>query len=306
MNRDSTASDAGQEGRADFVPPQLDPDAIRAHPRFAEAMRASARAMVDLHSRSRFLGWFLSDRALAILAHAAVALDADARDDDPRTGLTPGRFKAFCVDNGLCSEGRATAVLGFMRLTGHLEQREHPADRRIMRLTPSPKLLETMRSRMRAQLTCAAMICPEVEPAIERLGSRDFERRLGLEFVRRFGQGIRLVDPASTLRLFTERDVGALVLFALALQGDPADPLPTEKPLPLSIAALARRFKVSRTHILRLVRDAESAGLVERVGDKGDRLLIGPQLAEDLRRLFVAVFRLASLCAWPLVVEGDA
>lgn len=304
MNRDSTASSTGQGSDAGLVPPQLDADVIRAHPRFDEAMRASARAMVELHSRSRFLGWFLSDRALAILAHAAVALDADARDDDPRTGLTPGRFKAFCVDNGLCSEGRATAVLAFMRLTGHLGQQEHPADRRIMRLTPSPKLLETMRSRMRAQLTCAAMVCPEVAPAAERLGNRDFERRLGLEFVRRFSQGIRLVDQASTLRLFTERDVGALVLFALALQGDPADALPTDKPLPLSIAALARRFRVSRTHILRLVRDAESAGLVERVGDKGDRLVIKPQLAEDLRRLFVAVFRLASLCAWPLVVDG--
>jgi AraC-like DNA-binding protein len=295
---------ADHEGDAGFVPPELEPDAIQAHPRFAEAMRASAQAMVELHSRSRFLGWFLSDRALAILAHAAVALDSDARDDDPRTGLTPSRFKAFCVENGLCSEGRATAVLAFMRLSGHLEAQGHPADRRITRLTPSGKLLETMRSRLRAQLGCAAMICPEVAPAIERLGSRDFERGLGVEFVRRFTFGIRLVDQASSLRLFTERDVGVLALFALALQGDPADPFPSDKPLPLSIAALARRFKVSRTHILRLVRDAEAAGLVARLGDKGDRLLIQPQLRDDTRRLFAAMFRLVALCAWPLVVDA--
>ena len=68
--------------------------------------------MIELHSRSRFLGWFLSDRVLAVLAHAAISLDADAHDDDTETGLTPGRFKAFCSRAVMCSEGRATAISG--------------------------------------------------------------------------------------------------------------------------------------------------------------------------------------------------
>jgi hypothetical protein len=300
MKRVSAALDAGGGRDADFIPPHLELDALRAHPSFPAAIRACAAEMVKLYSRSRFLGWFLSDRTLAILAHMAICLDADANDDDPRSGLTPSRFKSFCVQNGMCSEGRATAILAFMRLTGHLEAETHPADRRITRLRPSLKLLETMRSRLRAQFAGTVMVCPEIAVAADRLGRRDFERIMSLEFLRRYTAGARVIDPrARGLRLFGERDAGLLILLSLMLGADESEPLPPAGPVPLSIAALARRFSVSRTHVLRLIREAESAGFLTRVGEKGELVALGPALNEELRHMFAATFQLAALCAAP-------
>lgn len=303
MVQDSSALDAGGGGDSASVPPQLELAALRGHPQFPAAMRETASRLVDLHSRGRLIGWFLSDRVLAILAHAALCLDADARDDDTNSGLTPVRFKSFCARTGMCGEGRATAILAFMRLTGHLIAETHPADRRITRLRPSDKMLETMRTRLRAQLTGAAMVCPEIASAAERLGCREFERALGSEFLNRWAIGTRFVDHAPHMRLFLERDVGVMILFALMLEADPSEPLPPGKPVPLSIAALARRFNVSRTHILRLIRDAESAGLMTRLGEKGEQIAFAPKLRDGLRNFFASTFQLTALCAWRAVAE---
>jgi len=270
---------------------------LREHPAFPDAIRACAATMIDLHSRNRFLGWFLSDRALAILTQVAVCLDADVRPDDPRSGLTPGRFKSFCAQTGLCSDGRAAAILAFMRLTGHLEAETHPADRLITRLRTSEKMLETTRARLAAQLASIVMLAPALGPAAERLGTPDFDRGLYAEFLRRFSGGARLLADAPQLRLFSERDVGMLCLFAMMLGGEPTDTIPPERPVTLSIAALARRFTVSRTHILRLVRDAEAAGLLRRQGTKGELVAFAPELRQGLRNFFAAMFQLAALCA---------
>jgi hypothetical protein len=303
MVRESPAlEDEGGSGE-EVVPPQLELDVLQTHVRFPEAMRFCASNMVRLHNRGRIMGWFLSDRTLAILAHAAVSLAMDARGDDPQSGLSPGSFKAFCTRTGMCGEGRATAILAFMRLTGHLEAEVHPADRRITRLLPSGKMLETMRSRLAAEFAAVAMVCPEVAAAADLLGSEDFEREMARQFLKRWRIGKRFLDHAPALRLFAERDVGMLILFALMLGADPSKPFPPAEPVPLSIAALARYFHVSRTHVLRLIRDAEAAGLVTRLGDKGELVSLSPKLQDGLRRFFATLFQFTALCAWRSAVE---
>ena len=63
--------------------------------------------------------------------------------------------------------------------------------------------------------------------------------------------------------------------------------MPPTRPVPISIAALARRFAVSRPHVLKLLRDAEAAGLITR---SGDRVLFKPALAEGARNFFATMF----------------
>ena len=293
---DSSALDIAREG--DPIPPELEIDALRAHPRFAEAMRACARNTIDYHGRGRMIGWLLSDRTLFVLGLAAVGMDADGRPDDSRSGLTPGRFKAFCVHNGVCSEGRAAAILAFMRLSGHLEAESHPADRRITRLRPTAKLFEIARTRLRPQIAAAAMVCPQVAPAVDLFEDPEFERRMYSSLLERYDAGMRLIPHGPALRLFAERDVGVLVLFSLLLEAPASDRLSEDTPLPLSIAALARQFRVSRTHILRLIRDGETAGLLFRAGERGEQVRFSPRLLEDLSRFVAATFQYLALCAW--------
>jgi hypothetical protein len=296
MKGDSSALNIVRDGEP--IPPELEVAALRDHPRFAEAMRACARNTVDQHSRGRMIGWLLSDRTLFVLGLAAVGLDADSRADDIRSGLTPGRFKAFCVQNGVCSEGRATAILAFMRLSGHLEAESHPADGRITRLRPSPKLLDMVRTRMKPQLATAALVFPRVAPAVALLDDPEFERGMYFNLLKRYDSGMRLIPHGPGLRLFAERDVGVLVLFSLLLGSPASAGLSPDAPMPLSIAALARRFRVSRTHILRLIRDGEAAGLLSRDGERGEQVRFSPRLQEDLCNFVAATFQYLALCAW--------
>jgi hypothetical protein len=250
------------------------------------------------------MGWLMSDRSLIVLSLAAVCLDADTQDDDPGSGLTPGRFKAFCVQNRVCSEGRAAAVLAFMRLSGHLESASHPADRRITLLKPSAKLREMTRSRLEVQLSAAAMVCPEIAPALEQFDRPDIERFFYLQSLSRFKSGMRLLAHAPALRLFADRDVGVLVLYALMLGAPDLDEMPPAGPVPLSIAALSRRFRVSRTHILRLIRDAEAAGLLSRGGERGELVSFSPELRQGFRDFVAAGLQHVAVCAWKAMQPG--
>lgn len=269
-----------------------DASILAAHPRFGEAMRTFAAGMIALHRRNRVMSWFLKDRPLAVIGHAVIYLDTRRHDGDPQSGLTPGRFRAFCRDNDLCSPGRAGAILAFLRFSGHVEAIPHPGDRRITRLRPSAKLLDMARARLAQQFAALALLRPDLAPAADALGQPEFEtelyRRLGQWFI----AGNRLLDPAPALRLFAERDCGMLILFALMLAGADDDlPVPT-RPVPISIAGLARQFQVSRPHVLRLIRDAEAAGSLTRGGPQGETVCFSPALAQDLRALHAGVFAL--------------
>jgi len=271
--------------------------ALRAHPSFAEAMRVSAQSLIALHRRNRVMSWILSDRTLALIGHSVIYLSLDERDDDKQSGLTSSRFRNFCTSNRLCSAGRASAILAFLRLTGHIEAIAHPSDRRVTQLRPSEKLMEIARARLERQFEAIRLIRPDIEPAIAALGDPDFEtvmfHNLGTWFV----SGSRLLDRAPGIRLFAERDVGMLILYSLMLAGEADDrPVPM-KPVPISISALAKQFQVSRTHVLRLLRDAETAGLLTRGGNKAETVTISPDLAEDMENLQAGLFQLLATCA---------
>jgi hypothetical protein len=299
VKRDSIA----RQIEGDVVPPHYRLEVLQAHPRFDEAMLITARQSVDQYSRSRVAGWLLSDRTLAVLALGSVCLDAETRGDESRSGLTPSRFKAFCVENRVCSEGRAAAVLAFLRLSGHIEAEAHPGDRRITRLRPSGKLADMVRTRLRSQLEVASILAPEIAPAAKGLDDPEFERLFYCRLLDQYNAGMRLLAYAPAIRLFAERDVGVLVLLSLMLGGEAAELVPPEGPMPLSIAALARRFRVSRTHILRMVRDAEAAALVSRTGAKGEQLVFSPELRADLRNLVASMYQYVTLCAAAVLTQ---
>jgi DNA-binding Lrp family transcriptional regulator len=57
-----------------------------------------------------------------------------------------------------------------------------------------------------------------------------------------------------------------------------------------SVAGLARRFKVSRTHVLRLLRAAEREGHIKRTGDHYDAIVLQPHLAGAALNLFATMY----------------
>ena len=74
--------------------------------------------------------------------------------------------------------------------------------------------------------------------------------------------------------------------------------------MPLSIEELSRRFRVSRTRVLRLIRDAESAGLLSRTGERGEHIVFGAALNDSLNGFVAASFQHVALCAWARHARG--
>lgn len=261
---------------------------LRAHPDFIPAMLASAQSSVALHRNSRMANWMLSDRARALLPYVVFYLDATARDDDPRSGLTVSRAKALCAETGICSPGRAAACMALLQIGGFITPAPASADRRVRRLVPSEKLKAVQRERLVRQLDAIAGVIPQVADAQPLLGDPDFERAFWLRLGEQFIGGVRILDYAD-LGLFAERNAGMVILFSLMLagQGD-ARTLPSG-PLAIPLAEIARSFQVSRTHVLRLLRDAEAAGFIAREGAP-DRLRFLPPLVDSLQNMFAALF----------------
>jgi hypothetical protein len=271
--------------------------ALCAHPRFAQAMRALLVANVQLYRGNRILNYVGYDRGRLIIAVLALYLHVARRADDPGSGLTAQRLKALCVEQDVCSAGRARAMLSLLQLFGYLE-RAPAADGRYKQLAPTPLLLAFMRERWSAMLGATALVLPEVGAAREALARDDFLGCLALHVVDEFRTGIRTLAVTPTLAPFAEHNAGIMILSSLALAGGETDTMPPSAPVRLSISELARRFSVSRAHVLRLLRQATAHGLITRRTTNGEyTITFTPALGDALRQSVALLFLFFAHCA---------
>src|SRR5262245_46079118 len=254
-----------------------------AHPQFAAAMRALLADNVRLYRGNRILNHVGYDRGRLMIGILALYLHGSRRADDPGSGLTAQRLKALCVEQDVCSAGRARAMLSLLQLFGYLE-RAQGADGRYKQLAPTPLLLAYLRERWSAMLGATALVVPAVAAARDALARDDFISTLARHVVDEFRTGIRTLAVTPTLKPFAEHNAGIMILSSLALAGGEGDSMPPGAPVHLSISELARRFSVSRAHVLWLLRDATAHGLMTRGTSGEDAITFTPALAEALRQ----------------------
>jgi DNA-binding MarR family transcriptional regulator len=263
---------------------------LQQHPKFEAAVAASMRGSIELHQSSNLSNWILNDRARAWFGHALLYLHATARPDDPLSGLTPARIKDLAVEAGICSAGRAAAMLSLMRVAGYLERAPDTGDKRVRRLAPTAKLLDVQRQRLRRQFEAIAIVLPEAQAALASLGRPEFENALALAIGEEFLSGTRLLSSSPDLEPFAEYSAGMVVLFSLVLATESQGSFATGGALAVSISELARRFRVSRTQVLRLLREAEEGGFLERTGTNYGSVMLRPKLKRDLLNMFAMIY----------------
>src|SRR6202007_1770922 len=131
-----------------------------------------------------------------------------------------------------------------------------------------------------------APLLPDGAAIVAALDDPAVARALVVAMAERFRAGFRFISHAPGLGLFGERNAGLFILMTLIHAGEGDTTVPPSRPVPISMAALARRFRVSRPHVLKLIRDAADGGFIERVGQDGSRLIIRPRLAEATQVFF--------------------
>ena len=245
---------AGVEGRD-----TLDEAVVRemvAHPGFAAACKDCMRRSIQPGNQQMYQ--ILRDMSGMFYAIFTLYLDA-------RSGLTMSAIQQFCAEAGLSSPGRSAALLLMLRLKGFVVPDPIPGRNRARRYIPTPAMEATMREFISIQLSSLTYIEPEAAQAASRFG----ERAIFQPFVIALGEG--LVDmlkkgsaERSDITLFSQRSAGSFILYHLAVSGEDDDTYPPRGPIRMSVTSLAKRYSVSRSHVLKLLRDAERAGLLTR------------------------------------------
>lgn len=138
-----------------------------------------------------------------------------------------------------------------------------------------------------------APLLPDGAALLAALDDPTFVRALVIAMGERFRAGFRFVTDAPELGLFAERSGGLLILANLITAGAPDDSVPPTRPAPISIAGLARRFSVSRPHVLKLITDAAEQGLIAR-SEVG--VSITPVLADGLMNFFARMYLFFADC----------
>jgi hypothetical protein len=258
------------------------------------AVRSFAKSYVAHFEHRPLLNLVTSDRGRVMMAWMALYFDALYDPAIPGSGLTVNRFKAACADTGLCSQGRASAMLGVMRFAKHIEPVTEARRGHSLRLRPTDKLKTAFRERITNALKAMSLVMPEGRLGLDNLGDPIFEKAFIIGACEAFLARERPMASCPLARLFADKKAGFLILFSLILSTDD-DGLPADQPMTASIASLSKAFAVSRPQIKLLFRAAVEKGALRPLGDDaGNRFYLSDAMREDCMRLMAGFWVMAA------------
>lgn len=264
--------------------------AMRAEPGFDAAARLCAVNVIGLYRDNRFLNLVINDQGRVVIGWFAIYLHLSGGE-----GLTLSRIIALCRRHGVCSAGRAAAIVGLMRATGYLAP-VPSGDRRERRLIPTERLMNGQWERWRCVLTALAHIRPEAKLGLAAMGNPAFDRSLVSDLFDHYRAGFRLIGAnVAELSLIGRRKAAVMILFSLFAARRAGEG--GEAMAELSVSELARRFHVSRAHVISVLRDAQEQGLLRRGEMDGDPLVILPPLVDGVSKFLASSFLLMDHCS---------
>jgi hypothetical protein len=288
-----SAAEATDSARADLFDAETIA-AFRAHADFPRHALTLARMFIDQFAGNRFLNLIANDRGRIMVAQAVLYLHYARDPDDPTSGLSSSRLKAFCAQHGICSPGRAAAMLAVMRMSGHVIPAPAVKDRRVHLLMPAPKLLDQFLIRWKCYFDALAQMMPQTAD-IARAAREDgrFARAFVCQLIGEYVAGERLMDHMPRqLSVFTDANGGALMFLSLFVAAG-KDGLPNGgQHVQVPISELARRFGVSRAHVRHVLKGAEEKRLLTVDDGTGNGIHLTPLFMDAVHQWFAVMFAL--------------
>lgn len=266
--------------------------ALRQQPFFSAAVDEAMRGLMGMYRGHMLPNRILNERGRLALAMCTLYLHHEP--DQNGVGLTVTRLTNLCQDTGICSRGRAKAMILLMRWAGFLELGRGSDTRvpsgRTRPLVPTQRLVDEQTRRWVVLSGALARLDPLGALILARLESPLFFGALVRQLGRRYVAGIRLLDISPAISLFADRDGGFMMAFLLAIAANDAQAAGGATPAGVSISALARGCHVSRAHVLKLAREAEAEGLVRRLPGPEGGILATSALQAGVEDFFAAAF----------------
>lgn len=237
------------------------PEEILAHPAFTEARRVWVDGMLGLYENNSFL-----TRLLAVTQRSAVFFNtlvlAAAHDPDDRsTWPTISLLQETMVPYRVSSRRSIEAIVARLVETGYVSRQPVAIDHRVRLLTPTEKMIAHDLDWLKVYFSPLAVMFPARGYAAPMRRDRTFRtalRRVGRPSIT---DGVKLLASNPTITFVMNRDAGMMILIKLVQMGA------AQGVSPAGFGDLADRFGISRTHVRRLLRDAEAEGLMRLSSD---------------------------------------
>jgi hypothetical protein len=228
---------------------------VRLHPAYPRAVRRFAADTLAAGDADRLLDGLLKDSGRNAAALCAAYLHYSG-------GLTLPRLKELLGRFGVASPGRARALLIYLGYLGYVELLGAPRRGAAALYRPTPRFLATWREHQQVVLNAVQLVEPALGALLARFDAPGvFETFARLEcegFVAAAGD---YDMDAPYFRVFMHHLGGIQVSHALIAQA-PGESFPPDGPIPFSVTGAARRFRVSRPQVRRILDAAAREGLL--------------------------------------------
>ena len=267
---------------------------VRARPEFRRTVcDITDRAISHYLSLNEAFQWMLKDLGRVAIGFTAMVMDG------AEEGLTASALIALCKTNELSSPGRVTEFLNRGYQHGEITAEPGPGHWTRRRLTLGPGFHLHYSERVRRDMQAMAILAPEIVLAMSLLDEPETFRHYSLSagVVVASRPDLFKPSPSRPPYMFGKRDAGMLMLHDL-MMSQPAERTRLLEEAPLSRAALARRFGVSRAHVNAMLSEAGKAGLLSCPAP--DRVVFSPILSESIERqnaLLIQLTRAAAMFA---------
>ena len=266
-----------------LVPAYRSVDEILSHPRFPAAREEFVKAILALYEYKPAINR-LVEAGRGVLFLNIMCLHARYDEADRATWPTLHLVTETTAQQGVASPRRIHSLVAQFIDAGYLEARLSPRDRRVRLLTPTAKLVAHDQDWLVAMYLPLQILFPK--PGYARIMERDpwFQLAQRLASSGFFALGAKVMAGNPIVMQFMQRDAGATILMKLMqLVGRKGGAAPEE----LLYSDIGKRLGVSRTHVRKVLEEAEAGGLVRLTKEGGRSVAVTPALVQAFDR-FVA------------------
>ena len=253
---------------------------MAANPRFTEAAFAHLRGSVGMLTTNPFALRLANDGVRFLLGLLSLYMDA-------RGGLSRQAVREMFGGVGLSSPGRATAMLMHLRFINFIEPAAAQADRRTKFYVPTAGMKRAFIELTTMGLNSTAMLEPEAADFVPHFE----EPRFFKGYVLALGESILAMFKrleGEPRNMFADATAGHLMLYRIML-GTREDSYPPRDELPFVLTALAKEFRVARSHVRRTFDRAVTLGHL-RYGHDGKSIVLSEPFRDHLTQHHAAMF----------------
>ncbi len=256
-------------------PPRLAYEDIVRHPRLHDAVGVYLDRFLAVYDEDPFMVRLLIEAGRHSVTQLVMVLEAGYEPARRETWPTLGRIKEMMAAFGLGSGRHVDSLISRLCEVGFLELYPSDYDGRSKLLKGTERLWTHDREWLAAHFAPLAVCYPthDYGPIMRR--DADFHVRFRRAAVPFTPLGAKLVHAVPDMMMFFEHAGGFMVIAAL-LQAALATGDASHAAVPY--ADVGERFGLSRTHVRRLLAEAEAAGLVKLHARGGHRVEILPRL----------------------------